>query len=932
MTTLDSSKIEIIHRIIRDTSELNGIDIYAISEDKVDDIIKEGLRRALIDVNEDDYKRIKNEFEYRYNITQKEGISIVDDYYEHRDWYLNKCEKDGFINDVFWKRYREYLIREAKLNINIVNNLDNHILRDLMNYLGDPCSESPFFRRGLVIGDVQSGKTATYTGLICKAADSGYKVVILLTGITESLRSQTQKRIESGIIGISITGLKDKKQSKIITRVGVGKDNGPIKVTAMTSMEYDFIGSKDQITTSLENHKLVMFIVKKNTKVLDKLYYWLHSMNANSLDSKIHYPMLLIDDEADNASINTNKEEDDPTKTNEIIRKLANVFTQTTYVGFTATPFANVFINPDTKEEMLNDDLFPKNFIYVLQPPSNYIGPSQIFSKNGKHRDSLVWIQDIEEPEEPDNTFDITNNFYFKHKKEWCGELPKSLFTSIYSFFLANVVRDLRGDSLEPRTMMVNMSRFVKVQAYIKGKIESLYNEVYNEIKINFSDNEDDNVNNKLYKDLKNCWDENFRNINIKWDDVCKKQNLLRAIENIEIIIVNSGKNSGKLDYEKNPHLRAIAIGGLALSRGLTLEGLIISYFYRNTATFDVLMQMGRWFGYRKNYEDLFRIWTSKKSADWYNEIADATDELKSDISRMKDAKLTPADFGLRVRDDSEDLKITAANKMRYADNKIEQISFWGEVFDTPYLDIDLANNISNTNKTIRFINSLVNKGFQFNKPQEGQGLFFNRDISSKNIINFLKELSISVHNIRFDKKQITDFVTNCKDETLEKWDIVIIEGSGDTFEINPKMSIKPVLRGFDTLKNRINIGKRRSRLTSPTDTRNGATKEQIEYTKGEARKNGWDGISTLPRETWFRYIEERNPLLMIYFIYLDTEGCPINEQQLVVDLKGIPLVGFSIGFPKSKNSYASEYHKYKVNIIYNRQEAEEEIAESYEE
>ncbi len=244
--------------------------------------------------------------------------------------------------------------------------------------------------------------------------------------------------------------------------------------------------------------------------------------------------------------------------------------------------------------------------------------------------------------------------------------------------------------------MMVNISRFVKVQKYIKDKLETLFNDVYNEINTNFSNDDEKNKRLKLYNDFKKCWEQYFSTVDIDWKEIRKKRNLLQAIDKIEVLVVNSGKNSGKLDYEKNPHLRAIAIGGLALSRGLTLEGLLISYFYRNTSTFDVLMQMGRWFGYRKNYEDLFRIWTSKKSADWYNEIAENTEDLKRDIRRMREAKLTPEDFGLKVRNDSDELKITANNKMRNAHDHIEQISYWGKVFDTPYLDDDYDRNLRN--------------------------------------------------------------------------------------------------------------------------------------------------------------------------------------------------------------------------------------------
>jgi len=805
-----------------------------------------------------------------------------------------------------------------------------------MNYLGDPISKAPFFRRGLVIGDVQSGKTSTYTGLICKAADAGYKIVILLTGITETLRSQTQKRIESGIIGISITGLKDKKQTKIIKRVGVGKDNGPIKVTAMTSMEYDFIGNKDQITTSLSNHQLVMFIVKKNTKVLDKLHNWLFEMNADSFDQKIHYPMLLIDDEADNASINTNKNEDDPTKTNEIIRKLVHVFIQTTYVGFTATPYANVFINPDTTEDMLNDDLFPKNFIYVLQAPSNYIGASHIFGKDAKHKDSLIWIRDIKEPQETE-VYDYTNNFYYKHKKEWAGTLPESLTTAVLCFFLANVVRDLRGDSLEPRTMMVNMSRFVKVQKHIKGKLETLFNDVYNEINTNFSKDGEKNKSLKLYNDLKNCWEQYYLKVNIDWKAISKKENLLQAIDKMEVLVINSGKNSGKLDYEKNPHLRAIAVGGLALSRGLTLEGLLTSYFYRNTSTFDVLMQMGRWFGYRKNYEDIFRIWTSKKSADWYDEIAVNTEDLKRDIVRMRDAKLTPEDFGLKVRNDSDELKITAGNKMRNAKDHIEQISYWGKVFDTPYLDLDLDKNIRNLELSKQFLNKLLSDGYKFKKEEAiAKKLYFGQDIPSDYIVHYIKELTISAHNIHFDTKQILLFLGECGEEILGKWDVVILEGDrkGEPFKLNPTMSIIPVERSFDMVKNRINIGERSGRLGSPTDARLGLSAQQIDIAKNKAKENkDWNGISnTINQEVWFKYVENRNPLLMIYFIKLKSDVDSSNKQSFINNLNNSPVMGFSIGFPMNQHSHAALYHKYKVNLIYSRQEIEESLSESIEE
>ena len=258
-----------------------------------------------------------------------------------------------------------------------------------MNCLGNPNIDpaKPIFRRGLVIGDVQSGKTATYGGLICKAADAGYKVVILLTGTTEGLRKQTQERMEEGIIGFTIRADKKGTRQKSFNRVGVGLDNEEIRAMAYTSYQDDFVGSSDTLLTTLSSHKsLVMFIVKKNVTVLEKLLTWLVELNKSVIDDKIHVPLLLIDDEADNASINTKNDKTSPTRTNALIRQICTSFNNSTYVGFTATPFANVFIDPDTTEQMTSADLFPEHFIYVLPTPSNYIGAKKIFYQDGENR------------------------------------------------------------------------------------------------------------------------------------------------------------------------------------------------------------------------------------------------------------------------------------------------------------------------------------------------------------------------------------------------------------------------------------------------------------------------------------------------------------------------------------------------------------------
>ena len=259
--------------------------------------------------------------------------------------------------------------------------------------------------------------------------------------------------------------------------------------------------------------------------------------------------------------------------------------------------------------------------------------------------------------------------------------MPDSLTDAIYAFYIVNAIRDLRGDAGEHRSMLINISRFVAVQKHIKSEVEEIHRNAYRAIKFNLT-SDSSALKDPVLARIHTIWEMYYSDTEFSWERVAGA--MYAAIENIQIKVVNSSKTSEKLEYPKKDSLRVIAIGGLALSRGLTLEGLIISYFYRNTSTYDVLMQMGRWFGYRKNYEDLFRIWTHKDSADWYAEIAEATDKLKDDMSLMRELGQKPRDFGIRVRNNSADLRITAYNKMRNSTDEYEYTSYFGGIIETP--------------------------------------------------------------------------------------------------------------------------------------------------------------------------------------------------------------------------------------------------------
>ena len=937
---VDVAKINQLDRIIDSLIELENTS-SSLNEEMIKAYINKAVVFTGVSVTDEELEECKKNVSYKYQIYTTPGQSIVDDY-DQEKWYEDA--KEG-ISPFFWSRYKNYLIDKKHFSPNVVSTLGEETLdANIMNYLGNPDSSTPFLRRGLVIGDVQSGKTSTYIGLICKAADAGYKVFILLTGTIESLRQQTQERVEEGFIGINMSADNTGGQ-----RVGVGLDNQPIRAMGLTSRKSDFTGDSDQIAVSLQDKNAVVFVIKKNSSVLKNLTDWLISLNADPLTRKIDLPVLIIDDEADNASINTSKDKEDPTKINRMIRELANVFTKSNYVGFTATPFANVFIDPETPEKMEMQDLFPEDFIVALPTPSNYIGPMQIFTPNGKYHSQITYIEDAG-VEEADGW-----PFYYKHKKEWEGDLPNSLTDSVFTFYLANAIRDLRGDDKQHRSMLINISRFVMVQKYIKEQVELLHGRAYRSIKFNLSDDFDASMKDPILKRIYKNWERYYSNLEFTWDDIQKV--LYSSIENIQIKIVNSSKSSEKLDYNVSDGVRVIAIGGLALSRGLTLEGLIVSYFYRNTCTYDVLMQMGRWFGYRKGYDDLFRIWTHEESAEWYAEIAESTEQLKDDMSLMRELELKPINFGIRVRNNSSKLRITAANKMRNSEEEFEYKSYYGDVFETPYLTYDVDVQKSNYSITKDFIEDMVSSSerFELDKTQGAGEHHVIFGIPKINIVEYLRKIDVSKYNMKFDKRQIISFLQGTSDSALDSWNIVLMDGTRDDdiggyVEIAGKRIYKSKRQtsAFNKDSQRLSIN-RNGRLGGPTDgllgieDYNNKHKQEIiddiknkyitAYKKENMGQNPMEKKNPYTSEMWFKYTKDRKPVLIFYFVKVGSK----NDQKKQADeflqsMDGVPVVGIAIGIPNSDNVEYVGRDRYKANKVYNWFDRDEIIAESEEE
>lgn len=874
-----------------------------------------------------------------------EGYAIISDEPFDRTWYTKNKPQ----NEYFWDLFSAYHAEKGDLDRASLNLLGDKTLPNLMNCLGNPKEQLNKQRKryGLVLGDVQSGKTSTYSGLICKAADAGVKVVILLAGITETLRQQTQERIEEDIVGLTIR--TDNFHNNKPTNVGVGTLPGwENKVTTFTLYEDDFNMGRAKSMTSIGTHKsIVLFVVKKNVPVLTHLHEWLTGPNQHlNEEEKLPYSLLLIDDEADNASINTKDSTIDPTATNKKIREICEVFMNSNYVGFTATPYANIFINSDTDDDMVTADLFPKDFIYVLPTPKPYIGAQRIFGEPSKEHPEYgncsymlnnCYITDIIEPKNEDikkmsEKQQIECPLYFKHKKIWKGQLPKSLLESIRCYYLANAIRDLDKKQFDaPRTMLVNVSRFVNVHNYLKNELETIVEADYKEIRVNFSKYQEKNVGNELYDELRRLFNIHYSNCGYTWEQVGQRDVLLKwesekEKKSIKVIMVNGSKESRDEapNYKKNPSWRIIAVGGLALSRGLTLKGLMTSYFYRNTCTYDVLMQMGRWFGYRQNYDKVCRVWITNTSANWYREIAEATEELKSELAHMNSLELTPKQFGLRIRRDDTALEITARNKMRKAGMCEIRTTYWGDVFETPYFSTNIQDNDINIDVTTKWLHKIVSSGFAPLKVKDFSSYII-RDVPAEEITYILGQIHTSDKNLRFNRTNIASFIGANQDE-LHLWDVVVVGGTSDEIHglfPDPTIVIKATTRifsvrgdgeGFSFTHQGVVSGNNDGKigLDNPKEV-------QEDFKVCESKENPLSALK-INRYTWFKYAK-RKPAIYIYPVRPSekrrAEGGTLGDY--ISELGDKPVMGYALGIPGY--GHISDTHSYYTNIVYQNNE-----------
>ncbi len=527
---------------------------------------------------------------------------------------------------------------------------------EVVELLGDPEKPGPWARKGLLMGEVQSGKTANYIGVLNKALDYGYKVVIVIGGHTEELRRQTQRRFDSDLLGFDSQFVSENISVASRPIIGIGEIDSRLRATPMTTVSYDFnLQKKRGGVVWIDAEIPTVFVIKKNAGIIKNVANYIRQQASGPL---LELPLVVIDDEADWGTPSTARPDTDPTRVNKEIRGLLATSTRSTYIGITATPFANVFIDDQAADEVAGNDLFPSDYIRVMATPSTYCGISQYFSPH--HGGIRVDVEDCIE------LIPIVHGSSHRVK-----ELPHSLRTAVICFLIGVAVRRIRARKPVPSSMLVNVSRFIDVQGQVFDLIQSHLEAVTNVIRSEFAlASTARSSGNRAIEDV---WQAEFRHIDgINWFDV--QAELLNCFEEFKVELVN-GKTNEERNRRRNLMTmteRALAdiaptifVGGDVLSRGLTLDGLQVSYFVREPRTMDTLTQMGRWFGYRPGYSDLVRIWIPTNTAEDFAWSANVTEELREMLVEMRSRGLTPKNFGLRVRTHPEGFRIVAANKSR---------------------------------------------------------------------------------------------------------------------------------------------------------------------------------------------------------------------------------------------------------------------------
>ncbi len=877
----------------------------------------------------------------------------LDDPTGHEAWLP---QKRGSISWQYWERYKLHLAGQwPPASVDGLDELTDTILERLE----DPTREGPWDRRGLVVGHVQSGKTANYVGLINKAVDAGYRVIVVLSGIHKSLRSQTQMRLDEGFLGYESAAAVAANQA--LKRIGVGQIAPGLRPDSITnrSDDGDFkraVAERFQINPGSNP---LLFVIKKNASVLKNLLEWV-MWAASSTDEKSGrpivrgIPLLVIDDEADNASVDTKAQQldedgqvnpdHDPTVINRRIRQLLHSFDRAAYVGYTATPFANIFIHETASTAKEGDDLFPRSFIANLPAPSDYVGPLRVFGMDAlpeadlKEAEGLPIIRIISDhaPPTPPDGGPIMGGGWMpsKHDKTHVPEhsdkagIPPSLQQAIQSFIIACAGRRARGQVAVHNSMLIHVTRFTAVQEKVFEQVRAYVINLSDRLKFG-----EGQAPHPVVGQMKRLWESDFAPTtlridgqnDISWSDVEKE--LWTAISAVVVRRIN-GSAPDILDYEthKKAGLTVIAIGGDKLARGLTLEGLTVSYFLRASRMYDTLLQMGRWFGYRPNYLDLCRMYMTEDLQEWFEHITAASEELRLEFDRMAAIGETPKNYGLRVQSHSV-LMITSSVKMR---NGVElELAFEGGISETTVFSLDTAIRDSN----FRTLEALVrriggSRSATVNPKQSRPGgrtdewpaSFLWADVPAEVIVTFLSQIKTYETAKRVNGALMASYIRKAAaDGFMSSWTIAMIGTSDSTSTDICGLNLRLVTRnpsdGVPTTAGKYSF----KRLLSPRDEAidldaaqysQALERTQAAWKPDAARSPDKTGPK-IPNGPNLRHARSSSKGLLLLYPFLPTVAA-------TPELTPKPIIGFAVSFP---GAAPAKKVTYRVNNTYWAQE-----------
>ncbi len=782
---------------------------------------------------------------------------------------LSNAHLLGNNKDAFWyhpNSFEHYHWNQYLKNLQLkefpeiaINDIDTSTSK-ILKMLSHPNTEE-FMKHGLVVGYVQSGKTANYTGLISKSIDCGYRNIIILSGIHNNLRDQTQKRIETDLHSLNA-------------------ENPELNIHYLTQEgDKDFDDSQHTSLFLTPNPKI--FIIKKNWKVLEKLINWMSSIGTKYLSD---YPTMIIDDEADNATIDVSNNEtlvdveqqdfdDDPSLTNKRIRELRNLFQKVCYVGYTATPFANVLIDPFDEHPKHGKSLYPRDFILSLPRPEGYTGTKELFpsleytelKENYGPRDHIYLVDDGDH-----------DQLLSPHSPEYLNIIPKSLKLAFFHYLITAVIKKKRELDNSIHSFLIHNNHEISIHKLIKDKFVQFFETFSYHFALPQPLDKDVKTEIEIFSDY---WDKKksaFNASNLSFDDI--KPDLINIINEIRIIDINSESND-ELDFSDTVNNKYyIIIGGNRLSRGLTIEGLTVTYFTRYSNFYDSFLQMGRWFGFRKGYEDLVIVFTTSTNYYWFNWLSQVEENIRLDIKRYEEFEKTPLELAVRIKT-HPGMHVTSPLKMKNVKEFSLSPSYNGRTPST----LDFALDSKSPQKNINYLNRFIGKIASNKNPEIIKKHFLWRNIQTELCTKFIDNLIIPKDSKSFSKQDILFFIEkmNTNYNELSNWSILLANNTQSDKE------------SFDISGHKIGLANRSKyigRNSSPI----------IQQTK----------LFNIDLANNQQLREPHNPLLIIHLI--DADSKPTNRDSYEPWFKDNEiknhLVGLVIVFPYSNKVEREDY------------------------